>query len=254
MRLRRLDINGGQVLEEPNWRLILPPTPNGYANAQIDDYGLDGIGRPDYPWLPGTRLQLRARFSHPAGQLIGTAGFGFWNAPFADPNVRWPALPQAVWFFFASTPTDLPLAHAGPGRGWFASTVDATSGSALAMIPLAPAALLLNQFDGLRRRIWPGIQRRLKISYAPVSDRMQDWHHYTISWMPDGCSFLIDGESVLNTAYSPKGPLGFVCWVDNQYLIATNRGRLAWGTLPTMAVQTLEVDGLEVTRQTLPGD
>ena len=106
------------------------------------------IGRGQYPWSPGTRLRLRARFSHPPDQLIGTAGFGFWNAPFGDPTVRRPALPQACWFFFASAPTDLPLAPAGPGRGWFAATMDATGGSALALIPLAPALLLLNQIGG----------------------------------------------------------------------------------------------------------
>ena len=249
MRLRRLEVNGGRVNEKPTWRLILPPTAKGYADAQIDDYGLAGAGRRSYPWRPGTRMHLRARFSHPAEQLAGTAGFGFWNSSFADPSVRRPALPQATWFFFASPPTDLPLAPVGPGRGWFASTLDATSGSALAMIPLAPAVLLLNQFSVLRRRIWPGIRRRLKISFAPLSHTMQDWHDYTLHWLPEGCSFLIDGLPVLTTPFSPKGPLGFVCWVDNQYLIATNRGRLRWGTLTTTAEQVLEVDNLSITHQ-----
>ncbi len=246
MRLRRLELNGGQVKETPHYCLTLPPTADGYADAQIDDYGLDGIGRRQYPWLPGTRLELRARFSHPAGRLLGTAGFGFWNAPFADPNVRWPALPQAAWFFFASPPTDLPLAPAGPGRGWFAATIDATGRSALATIPFAPALLLINQFGCLRRSIWPKVRRRLKISYAPLEQTMTAWHRYTLSWMPDGCTFLIDGFPVLATPYSPVGPLGFVCWVDNQYLIVTKRGRIGWGIVPTTAVQTLEVDDLHI--------
>lgn len=253
MRLRRLELNGGCVQEKPYWRLTLPPTSAGYADAQIDDYGFHGIRRSHYPWLPGTCLQLRARFSHPPDQLVGTAGFGFWNAPFADPNVRWPALPQAAWFFFASAPTDLPLAPGGPGRGWFAATLDASSGSALAMIPLAPAVLLLNQLNVLRQRMWPGVRRHLKISYAPVSYTTQDWHRYSLSWMPEGCSFLVDDNLVLNTPFTPSGPLGFVCWVDNQYLIATNRGRLAWGTLPTSSVQMLEVDDLNIFRP-VPAD
>ncbi len=63
--------------------------------------------------------------------------------------------------------------------------------SALAMIPLAPAILLLNQFGGLRRRLWPKIRRRLKISYAPLEQTMTNWHQYTLSWMPDGCTFLL---------------------------------------------------------------
>jgi hypothetical protein len=217
MHLRQLELNGGRVIEKPWWRLCLPPTAEGYADAQIDDYGLYLSGRRHYPWLPGTRLQLRARFSHPADQLLGTAGFGFWNSAFADPSVRRPALPQATWFFFASQPTDLPLAPAGPGRGWFASTLDATSAAALALIPLAPAVLLLNQSGALRRKIWPGVRRRLKISYALLTHTMQDWHAYTLHWMPDGCSFLVDGSPVLTTPYSPKGPWPFALGhvVDN---------------------------------------
>jgi len=253
MRFRHLELNGGQVREEPNYRLILPATPKGYADAQIDDYGFAGIGRRHYPWLPGTVLRLRARFSHSPNQLLGTAGFGFWNAPFADPTVRIPALPQATWFFFASAPTDLPLAPAGPGRGWFAATLDATRVPALALIPLAPAVLLLNQISGLRRKIWPVVRQRLKISYAPIQSSMQEWHQYTLSWTTEGCSFLIDGLPLLQTPFSPAGPLGFVCWLDNQYLIATTRGRLSWGTLPTTSEQWLEVDGLSITREAMDG-
>lgn len=248
MRLRRLELNGGQVRADPFWSLILPPTPKGYADAQIDDYGLASNGRGQYSWSPGTLLRLRARFSHPAEQLIGTAGFGFWNAPFGDPTVRRPALPQACWFFFASAPSDLPLAAAGPGRGWFAATIDAARSPALALIPLAPALLLLNQIAPLRRRIWPAIRRRLLISYAPVPASLQAWHEYTLSWTAAGCSFAVDGAPLLQTPYSPAGPLGFVCWLDNQYMVATATGRLRWGTLPTTSEQRLEVDGLNITR------
>ena len=250
MRLRILEVNGGIVRQDPNWQLILSPVSDGYADAQIDDYGLDGNGRSQYPWLPGTYLSLRARLSHSTDQLTGTAGFGFWNAPFADPNVRWPALPQAAWFFFASKPTDLPLALEGPGRGWFAATIDASTTAALALIPLAPAVLILNQISSLRQRIWPAVRRRLQISYAPISCKTEVWHSYALSWRPDGCAFLIDGRLVLETSFSPQGPLGFVCWIDNQYLIATNRGRFAWGKLPTRYRQVLEVRDLHISRQT----
>ncbi len=250
MRLRVLEVNGGRVSKDPNWQLFLPPVDDGYADAQIDDYGIDNVGRNQYPWLPGTHLHLRARFSHPTDQLTGTAGFGFWNAPFADPNVRWPALPQAAWFFFASKPTDLPLAPEGPGRGWFAATIDASTTAALALIPLAPALLVLNQFSRLRSRIWPAIRHRLQISYAHISSKIEVWHDYALRWRPDGCAFLIDDKPVLETSYSPHGPLGFVCWIDNQYLIATNRGRFAWGKLPTRHRQLLELDDLSISRHT----
>ena len=245
MDLRYLELNGGRVSDGKIWRLTLPPTAQGYADAQIDDYGT-ASGRGSYPWQPGTMISLRARFSHGRDSLVGTAGFGFWNAPFGDPTVRFPALPQAAWFFFASSPSDLPFAPNGPGRGWFAATIDAGTINALLTAPLAPAVLLLNQVQNLRKRIWPWLRRRLQISFAPLPSPMTDWQGYELLWMPEGCTFSIGGEVVLQTAYSPRGPLGFVCWIDNQYMVATAHGRFGWGVLPTEKKQTLEVADLTV--------
>jgi hypothetical protein len=249
-RLRELAINSGVVtaVAPAAWRLRLPPTPAGYADAQIDDYGLVGAGRRHYPWSPGTRLRVQARFSHPAGALLGTAGFGFWNAPFGDPTVRRPALPQAAWFFYASAPGDLPLAPQGPGRGWFAATLDAAAPRALALIPVAPLVLLLNQVAALRRRLWPTVQRRLGISFAPLDASMTVWRSYELAWRADGCVFTVDGRVVLQTPFAPRGPLGFVCWIDNQYLAVKAHGRYAWGVLPTSTEQWLEVAALQLER------
>jgi hypothetical protein len=249
-QFRRLEINGGQVKGEKSLRLITPVTASGYIDAQIDDYGPTSVGqkshRRDYPWRPAVTMHLRACFSHPVGQLRGTAGFGFWNAPFGDPTVAGFALPQACWFFYASSPSDLPLAPAGTGRGWFAATVDATTGRAWSMAPLAPIAVLLNQVDWLRRRIWPAVRRRLGMAYAPLEFPIEQWHTYELSWRPDGCSFIVDGQIELQTNQAPRGPLGFVCWLDNQYLVLTNRGRINWGVLPIRQEQWLKVKELQV--------
>lgn len=247
MELRYLELNGGQISRVDGLKLLLPPTAQGYADAQIDDYG-PAAGRRHYPWSPGTSLSLRARFSHGSDDLKGTAGFGFWNAPFGDPTVRRPALPQAVWFFFASHPSDLPFAASGPGQGWFAATIDAGTSCALLTAPLAPAVLLMNQSRRARARLWPWLRRRLQISFAPIESPMDRWHVYQLLWTPDGCTFSIDGELVLQTAYSPRGPLGFVCWIDNQYMVATAHGRFRWGTLATTDTQSLQIADLQLIR------
>lgn len=246
---RRLEINGGCLIDAPNRRFQLNPVSEGYANAQIDDYGLgtEGIrwrSRRSFPWQKGVRLRLRARFSHDENTFVGTAGFGFWNAPFGDPTMRWPALPQAVWFFYASKPTNLPLPLAGPGLGWFASTIDATPWRARGMIPAAPFVLLLNQIPKVRKRIWPLIRQRLNISFAPILAPMTAWHNYELSWGGHGSTFLVEGKRVLETKHSPRGPLGFVCWLDNQYLSLKLNGRFRWGTLPIQEKQWLEVADL----------
>ena len=140
--LRALELNGGRVESGAGYRFSLPGGATGYADAQIDDYGAPG-GR--FRWRPGATLHLNARFSHAAETLRGTAGFGFWNAPYGDPSRRRWALPQAAWFFFASAPGDLPFAPGEPGRGWFAATLDAGTPAALALLPFAPVVVALNQ-------------------------------------------------------------------------------------------------------------
>jgi hypothetical protein len=239
---RHLEINGGTVTHQgQNWLLRLPPTGRTYADAQIDDYG-----RPhnSFRWRPGVEMRLRARFSHPASALLGTAGFGFWNAPFGDPTVRLSLLPQAVWFFYGSPPTDLPLAPDRPGQGWFASTLDASTGRAIVMAPFAPPVLLLNRIPSIRQRLWPAVQHRLAISYTQLDTDLTTWHDYQLNWRPDGCDFRIDNKTVLQTPHTPHGPLGFVCWLDNQYMVATPLGRFAAGVLPTTQEQWLEIEEL----------
>ncbi len=248
---RVLELNGGQVLwprpyPENTIRFALPVMEHGYGDAQIDDYGLVENGRKNYPWQRGVQMQLRARFSHGVDELRGTAGFGFWNAPFGDPTVKWPALPQAVWFFFGSPPNDLPLVLQGKGNGWFASTLDATTRCAKWLIPLAPFVLLGNQNGRIRDKIWPKVRERLGITFAPLEVEMTAWHEYRLQWLDSGCAFWVDGRLILQTPHSPQGPLGFVCWLDNQYMIVTNRGRFGWGTLLLPEAQWMEIADLRI--------
>ena len=244
-RWRVLALNGGRVETGEIYAFRLPPVAAAYADAQIDDYGQPGG---EFIWRPGTTLQLRARFSHDADELQGTAGFGFWNTPYGDPTRRRLALPQAAWYFFASAPNDLPFAPEMPGRGWFAATLDARSPSAIGLIPLAPAVLALNQFATARRLIWPVVRRRLGIHAAAIGTSMTQWHHYRLDWYANGIIFTIDGTTLLEAPHAPRGPLGFVCWIDNQYLALTARGRFRAGVLPTSANQWLEIADLRLGR------
>ncbi len=243
---RVLEVGGGRVSTEGALRFTLPAGVTAYADAQLDDYGRPRPpGAPRFVHRPGVALSLRARFSHPADELRGTAGFGFWNAPYGDPTTRRLSLPAAAWFFFASPANDLPFAPE-PGHGWFAATIDATTPRALALIPLAPPVLLLNQFAPLRRRLWPSVRRRLGIHAAPLAVELRDWHDYRLEWRRDGGRFLVDGAPVLTTPTAPRGPLGFVCWLDNQYLVLTPRGRFRAGVLPVAREQWLEVSDLAI--------
>src|SRR5215831_8092466 len=105
-----LDVAGSAL------HLALPGTRAGsYSDAQIDDY--TGLPRSRYPWRPPLRLEVRARASHPVADLRGTAGFGFWNAPVTAAGGA-PRLPESVWFFAASPPSNMALVPESPAWGW----------------------------------------------------------------------------------------------------------------------------------------
>lgn len=217
-----------------------------YANAQIDDYGPapdrpGWLPRAGFPWRPPLRLTVQARAS---GPLLGTAGFGFWNNPFSPLGTTL-ALPAAIWFFFASQPSDMALAAGVPGAGWKAACIDATRPRALAWAPFTLPVLLLNRAPAIYRRLWPRVQRALSIAEAPLAPLDPTWRTCTIEWRSDGARFTVDDAVVLETGCAPRGPLGFVAWVDNQWMVATPWGRFGWGRLD-IAAQWIELGELDI--------
>ncbi len=221
-------------------RLIRPPGPaDRYRNAQLDDFGRQPAA-PRALTLPVT-MRLRARFSHPADRLVGTAGFGLWSYPWAWP----PRMPQAIWFFFGAPPHDMPLAAGIPGHGWKAATIDTGAPAALPWLALAPLVAPLLHLPPLYRRLWPRIQRAARIAEAAINVDLTRWHDYEIRWHATASALLVDGHVAL-TAPAPRGPLSMVIWIDNQYAIARPTGQIGWGLHACAEPQWLEVDGLEV--------
>jgi hypothetical protein len=78
--------------------------PRGDTATQVDD---TTASHGPLPWRPPLTLRARSRFTHPAeSDLLGTAGFGFWNDFFMGGRI--PTL-RAIWFFHASPPSDMRL-------------------------------------------------------------------------------------------------------------------------------------------------
>lgn len=212
-----------------------------YADAQIADYAASS--RQQFRWRPPLRLIVRARAS--AG-LLGTAGFGFWNHPFS-PLGGLPTLPSALWFFHASPPSDLPLAHHVPGHGWKAACIDATKPGALAWAPFAVPVMLFNHVPWFYRRVWPQVQRSLAIAEAPIAPPTTTWCTYELEWREQGARFIVDGSIVLETDRAPTGPLGFIAWVDNQWAVATPWGHFGWGLLTIDTPQWMDIAQIVIT-------
>ncbi|NWG16711.1 MAG: hypothetical protein HXY41_08760 [Chloroflexi bacterium] len=232
------EIGRGQVLQTAGRvRLVVPPTPERlYSDAQISDYA----ARRDFRRTPPLRLTITARAE--GGPIRGTAGFGFWNHPFA-PGERGLRLPRAAWFFFASPPNDMRLARDVPGFGWKCATLDAGRAAFLALLPTAPVGFLLMRVPALYRRLWPVGQRALGISeHALDPALLAENHTYSLDWRADGLTFRLDGATVHQTRHAPGGRLGFIAWIDNQYAVVTPQGRFGWGIVPVAREQSLVLE------------
>ena len=215
-----------------------------YTNAQFDDYR--GLARSDFRWRPPLRLQVRARFSHPSGKLTGTTGYGFWNDPFRITGLRAPALPQAVWFFYAGPDSDMRLAVDRPGWGWKAAVVDARTRRFLTAAPSLALSAPMMRLPRLRRRLWSSFQRAAGIAETVLPAAMHEWHIYTIDWLHERVRFFVDGCRHFQTAQAPAGPLGLVLWLDNQYLQVAPWGLFRWGLVAKAEPQWLQIDWLTV--------
>jgi len=234
--------NGAVALNDGGATFALPPNDgHTYCNAQMDDATPN---RRDAPNRPGARLSLRARFSHEAHALRGTAGFGFWNDPFAMGGSRGWAAPQVCWFFFASPRSNMAPVDGSAGCGWRAMVMDGSGFAFHALLPALPVAVLLMRNRRARRLLAPVASGAMHAQEIPLPVAMTEWHDYTIDWRTDGVDLLADGRLLLHSSHSPTGPLSLVVWMDNQFLVATMDGHFASGAEAVPATQWMEVGGL----------
>ncbi len=190
--------------------LSLPAIEAGiYADAQIDDYG--SKARRNFPWRPPLRMEVRARTSLPAASMLsttdtpflsGTAGFGFWNYPF---SVRGDVLmmPEAVWFFYASPPSNMAFVPGIPGWGWKAQVVHAMRWQSLSA--LIPTALSIGwgRISRDTRSAARWLQRATGTYEAILAVEMTQWHTYRLGWLPTAAHFWVDENRVLSVPHPP---------------------------------------------------
>ena len=221
----------------------IPAGPAGtYRLAQLDDYTV--LPRRSLPWKPPLRMQLRARLS--AGDLPGTWGFGLWNDPFSlsiglgGMSRRFPALPQAAWFFYASPLNYLSFQDDLPGHGLLAATFASVKFPAW-LLALGSLGLPLTLLPPLGRRLRRFTCRFVRQGASQLVLDPVDWHTYELDWTQAEVVFCVDGERVFSTSVVPGSPLGLVLWIDNQYAAWSPDGRLRYGFLPCGDQAWLEI-------------
>jgi hypothetical protein len=244
-------VNGGHVQWDGDLvRLTIPPTTEAaYADAQLDDY--DATQR-IFANAPPQLLKLRARFS--SNQLKGTAGFGFWNAPFGQEG-QVLATPCNVWFFHGSSESDMRVVRGLPGHGFKAAMLNSPQ------IPSGQMRRTCHQMAAIRSQVRRILAKTLdKILSLPVASQiamraaqaivnakeamlnldMTAWHTYELDWQRDYATFRVDGIEVLRAPKPPNTKLGFVAWIDNYRAIAAN-GKYAFGYVACPHEQWLEL-------------
>jgi hypothetical protein len=237
-----------QPLEGGGWHLEIPAGPKGhYRLAQLDDYASQP--RRLLPWSPPVQIKLKARCS--AASLPGTWGFGLWNDPFAlslgvgGAARRFPALPNAAWFFNASAANYLSFRGDKPAQGFLAASFRSQALPAPLLALGAPLGMLL--LWAPTARIMRSLLRLFIAEDAASLDiDATQWHTYCLNWEEQCLSFELDEQPVFETAILPRSPLGLVLWIDNQTVSLPPRGRLRIGYLPNPAPAWLEIAGLEL--------
>lgn len=214
---------------------------SAYHNAQISDYDANRT----FKLRPPLRLTVIAEAS--TDDLRGTAGFGFWNHPFAPGESRFD-VPQAVWFFFASSESNMALAKGIPGHGWKAATVNAKQWSFFGLLPTAPLAMPLMNIQPVYDALWSIGQRSIGVS-EKLLDRglLRERHEYQIDWLPEKAIFHVDGDVVLEASEAiSNNALGFVAWLDNQYAIVSPKGQFGFGLVDVPQEQSLILHEIKI--------
>lgn len=235
-----------EVLRRPGrLSLTLHPTDGTtYHNSQISDY--EPATR-KFQYQPPLRMTITAYFSASQADLKGTAGFGFWNHPFA-PGEKGMRRPQALWYFFSSPESRMPLALDGADNGWKAATFNAKTKRFLALLPTALPGFLLMRIPVLHRLLWPIAQRAIGVNEAVLpADLLTSAHTYTLDWLPDCAIFSVDDDVVLKVDNPPTSALGFVAWMDNQTAIVTPQGTFKFGLTGIERGQSLVLEHVTIT-------
>jgi hypothetical protein len=211
------------------------------ANAEIGDYRI--AARERLPWRPPVRMSVRARFSHPAGELGGTSGFGFWNNPFELATGGVLAPPNALWFFSASDRSEMVAAPGLPGNGFRAETIN--TGTAPGWLMRVGNWLL--QLPGMASLLYRASQARVNAAAVRLEGvDMTGWHEYVLHWGRTEAVFSVDGCEALRAPRPAQVPLGFVAWMDNQVAVARPSGDFRFGLEEVPGRQWLELDQVQI--------
>jgi hypothetical protein len=223
---------GASVTSTENpWRLGIQKGDSlHYRDAQLDDYSQ--LQRHKVPHRPeqSRRISLCLRARTSSSSPAGTWGFGLWNDPFGlslgfgGSPFRLPALPNAVWFFYASPQNYLSFTNDKPAQGFLAQTFRSPKFHLLLIL----AGLALPFSRRMTRKL---LSKVIGEDSIALSVDVTQWHRYKLEWEAKRTAWYVDDALVFESPVSPNPPLGVIIWIDNQYAAFTPEGKIAFGVL-----------------------
>lgn len=223
------------------FRFVLEGAEEGQlSDAELDDHRT--VPRSRLPWKPPLRMKVRARMSHSVGEMLGTAGFGFWNDPFDwIGNVQVP--PNALWFFYASPQSDMAFQPGVRGHGWKAATLNGGRADPVTMA----AGNFVFGLPGMSKLVFRLAQTRVH-AHEKVLDKvmLDEWHTYRIDWLAQEAIFFVDDAEVLRAPHPPDVPLGFVAWIDNNLAVMGPGREFAFGRMAIPHKQWMDLSLVQI--------
>ena len=139
------------------------------------------------------------------------------------------------------------------GRAW---VQEAPGVVRFAMGPAPEGALSdaeLNDFRLFGRGKWPWraplrLTVRARASHDAeclVTAAFSEWHVYRLEWLAASVDFWVDEQKILSTAMAPRGPLGFVAWIDNS-MLRLREGEFAFANLAVAEREWLELSEVRI--------
>jgi hypothetical protein len=242
----RFAIGHADIERAPNVaRLVVDGATAGeLSDAEIDDHRT--APRWNLHWTPPLSLTVRARFSHRAGELLGTAGFGFWNDPFDwVGNVESP--PNALWFFYASPQSDMAFVRGIKGNGWKAAFLNGGRADRVTMM----AGNFLFRLPGVSKLIFAAAETRMGAAEQVLDVEMTDWHDYGLAWRAREAIFTVDGCEVFRASNPPTVPLGFVAWVDNNATVMGPGKKFDFQRIAVPQYQWIELAHVRIEKESI---
>jgi len=248
-------VNAGTVnqINGKGYQLRLENSPEkNYSLAQIDDYM--HLPRHKFPHTSPVKLTLEAKLSDK--YTSGTWGFGLWNDPFGigfgagGVSRLLPVLPNAAWFFFGSKENFLSLRDDQPGSDFHVKTYRSP------LLPSFTSLLALPFIPLFFWRMTGRLIRKLGRLFVKEDGEKLDvdvevWHKYCLNLKASWASFLVDDALLFKTSTVPRGRLGIVIWIDNQYFCFDKSGKLDYGYLDVSDQQLMEIRSLLVQKESL---